>query len=400
MSNSKRVGRRQFLRYTTTASGLLLAERAFAQIRPCPPIIAVDGPPAGPNGDCSSLAETDWLQRISDPGVVWYHDFRSAAEVNQFRWQDAYGNDPQGGTSSSQHVFHQASDGIGGGGCLQINLPATSRRDNYWWRPFSPLRAGGNGRTTDDPGANGTIARKTWNPPQQGSTYTADWVGGNYAHADYANQEEAKDGTDFYLQVRVKLDPAWLGPITGAWSGKIMYISRVERSLTAQEINPQLHSNNGGHPQPFHMYAQGSPALDGSWPYGGPWPSNDLQPGSQYGTCTIGNPQGSGCWRWSYGEWVTLLIHVIPGHENDDHTTSNNDTGIEVWAAKAGQSTYTKIWDRKNYNFDFTNAWGARNGWNALILANWHNNWSGGTPLWIRYTQVIFSKAFVPCPQA
>src|SRR5690606_27585523 len=55
-------------------------------------------------------AEQDWLIRSGQdsnnpqPGVVWFHDFRSDAEVNQFRWTPGYmgGNDPLAVGSNSQ----------------------------------------------------------------------------------------------------------------------------------------------------------------------------------------------------------------------------------------------------------------------------------------------------------
>ena len=47
-------------------------------------------------------AEADWRLRSGQdpaqpqPGVVWFHDFRSDAEVDAFRWTGGVGNDPRG----------------------------------------------------------------------------------------------------------------------------------------------------------------------------------------------------------------------------------------------------------------------------------------------------------------
>jgi hypothetical protein len=85
------------------------------------------------------------------------------------------------------------------------------------------------------------------------------------------------------------------------------------------------------------------------------------------------------------------------------------DTGIEVWAAEQGQTSYTKIWQRSNYVFDFQDVWGNTNGWNALILTTYNNG--GGGSYWVRYCQVILKKGSgsaigadpeiygIPCPQ-
>lgn len=405
MNESIKPGRRTFLRYVTTTSGLLLGGRALGQVKPpCPPTLSVEGGESSSAPLCNPDAEADWQSRTSGSGVVWYHDFRSDAEVSQFRWNAGYGTDP-GDLDQPGAVTRITTDGITGGGCLQIQLPANEKLRAQWWRPFSPLRSPGNGRSTDDPAARGSIPLKTWAPPQGGSVYTASWKGGNYAHIDYHNPNvgdgawEEKDGTDFWVQLRIKLDPRFTQNPSGNLGGKLLYFSRVEQSLTAQEIVPNI--NRG--PHSFRMYHAGSPGLDNASYRKTPIPAGQSpdawQPGSEYGNCEYPDiNNASECWIYPYGEWFTLLFHVIPGHENDGGS-SYADTGVQVFAARQGETRYTKIWERLNYAFDFQNGPGWSNGWNALILSNWHNSWAGGTPLWIRYDQIIFSKEFIECPQ-
>lgn len=391
------MNRRNFVAGISGLVGATSAGAALGAI-PCPPSLEGGSAPCG----SPVSAEADWQARIQGPGVVWYHDFRSDAEVNNFRWESGFGQDPEARGPTGRYVRRNTTDGITGGGCLEIQLPPDRKLNSQWIRQFSPLRGSDNGRGIDDPAAGGSIARQAWNPvqgtggPQSGSI--EGWSRGNYAHPDYASQDDPKDGSEFYLQFRVKLQPEFLTATQqdGNFGGKLIYLTRTERSLTAQEIVVSFREG----PNPFWMYYGGTYPMDGSNSHS-PWPDvADFQPGSDYGYCSRHDRRNaSSCWLLPYGEWHTYLMHVVPGHENDGHNSNFNDTAVTVWAARAGQKSYTKIWDRRNYNFDFQNNLGAFNGWNALICSNWHNSWAGGPPLWVRWDQIIFSKSFIPCPQ-
>ena len=74
---------------------------------------------------------------------------------------------------------------------------------------------------------------------------------------------------------------------------------------------------------------------------------------------------------------------------------------LTLFPAEAGQ--YTKIWDTTfSQSYDSgTNSVGARGlpGWNALILAIYHNGSQFTTSSFnYDYDQVIFSKATIPAP--
>jgi len=120
---------------------------------------ATTSPTAG-GGDANS----DWMTRSTGPGVVWAHDFSTDAEVNQFRYVGGRGNDPNATDPRTAYVRHNPSDGIPGtgGACLEIYRPAGSTDPGAWWRPFSAIRANDNGKSTDDPGANGTVTPRAW----------------------------------------------------------------------------------------------------------------------------------------------------------------------------------------------------------------------------------------------
>jgi hypothetical protein len=112
------------------------------------------------------------------------------------------------------------------------------------------------------------------------------------------------------------------------------------------------------------------------------------------------------CWTWPADEWVTVLIHVIPGHDGGGGDSPvmagnpNTDTGIEVWVARKGATSYTKIWEKKNYVFSFgqNDPWPL--GWNCLALNAYMNEVPAAQAFYHRYAQLIFSKQFIAVPQA
>lgn len=347
--------RRQFIAETVAASGLLLTGQGFAQTRPCPPTLSAEGGQSSGDANCAIDAEQDWQARISGPGVVWYHDFRNVAEVDAFRWCAGYssGNDPldNGASRARNSVRHITSDGITGGGCLELVRPAGSSEGKDWWRPWSPFRAPGNGKTTDDPGANGTIGLRTWEPTDGGGQ-TAGFGGGNYGPQSTGSW----DGNEYYLQLAMKLDSRRRDAnISG---GKISYLTRTNRSLTAQELVTYYKNSRR-----FSIYQGGSPEVP-----------SDI-------------PNIDHVWD----EWATYLYKVVPGDEYQPNTS------IEVWRALRGETQYTKIFETFDESIDYSDAY--QKAWNALICSSYHNGFNISTEFYQRYDQVIFSKEYIPCPQ-
>ena len=135
--------RRDFLAASAGLAGSVLPVLSRAQTRPCPPSpVSVDGGQGSTTVCIQGDAEADWQERISGAGVVWFHDFRTDDEVNNFRWTPGYGNgnDPLAvGSAYAKYVRRITTDGITGGGCLEIFRQAGSNDGSDWWRPFSPL---------------------------------------------------------------------------------------------------------------------------------------------------------------------------------------------------------------------------------------------------------------------
>ncbi len=172
--------RRDFLVTTATMAGAAIPVVGFGQSKPCPPSSVGAGGGTTASTSCASPSvAADWAARVAGAGVVWYHNFDSKAEVDQFRWTGGYngGNDPNAAGSGGNYVKHQASGGADGGGVMRLTYPlgsASGRGNSYWHRPFNALTGAGNGRGQDDPGASGTIAPVAF-PVSNGSSTLYNW---------------------------------------------------------------------------------------------------------------------------------------------------------------------------------------------------------------------------------
>lgn len=358
------------------------------------------------SGSVSSL-EDDWLARSVGPGVVWFHDFRSDAEVNAFRWTGGVGNDPNAtGNARSGLTRRITTDGVTGA-CLEILRPAGTQENSHWWRPMSPIVGSGNGKGTDDPGA-GSLTPQSY-AATQGGSQVANWGNkGWYAHNSYhAANPTYFDGDEYYLQMRVKMDPRRTtdGNIQG---GKLFYQSITPYSLSNQEIV----TYSGAFLNPGAVGATNIHRMYGLGTFSALEEGDSLnRPGIQVGSdladyaagtpvyCQLGEdgfPGGSinTCWAYS-GGWDTLLYHLVPGRHNVE------ETHIEVFAAHPGETSYTKIWDEiYTTMYDPTDQFSnpLPQGYNAIILSSYHNGLYN-SEFYHRFCQLIFSKSFIACPQ-
>lgn len=342
----------------------------------------------------SSSALADWLARSTGAGVVWAHNFDTVTEVNNFRWQGGIGNVPVLANSDGNTRW-VSNDGFAGGGCLELNIPSGGVCSSGWQRPFSPLLGTGNGRGVDDPGNGGTITRRAWNPNNPGQAEA--WQNGFYAAAaNFASQGGAAafDGSDFYIQFRVKQSANRANG--GNPPGKLAFLGRTQYTPNNEIV---IQSNSGLR---YSMYTNFG-ARSNSSLYepqdGGSGPYSSLQPGSQFASPPT-------YWNWPLDEWVTVLIRVVCGrHTAGDApnvATGFKETGITVWVARAGATTYTKIWDKADYVITYGSGsdrlpWG----WNAFIPSGYMNGVAAaaGAGWTQRFTQIVFSRSNIPCPQ-
>jgi hypothetical protein len=347
-----------------------------------------------------TAVEADWTARTSQPGVVWYHDFRNQAEIDQFRWTGTYGsgNDPTGAgqlsiDGSINSMFRQTADGITGGACLELQqlFPLGGDNSCNWQRIFSPLDSASTGRGEADPADSGRIPVKSYTPTDQGNQYST-WNDGHYGHPTYHNSNF--DGHGYYLQLRVKMDPNRTAPGNGT-QDKLLYVTASPggNSLTSQEIvtysGGQYGTQSIGMQNNHRMYVAGSPPIESVSKHPPPGYHDGQQFGSEVGLpgCNIATRQGN-CWAYSFG-WDTLLYRIIPG------TNAGSDARIIVYAANPGDTNYTRIWDlRYSMTFESNQPFGH----NAIIPSVYMDPEPAVT--WrARFDQIIFSKDFIPLPR-
>lgn len=353
--------------------------------------IVIVAPPSEPPPEPSNL-EADYTLRTSIPGVVWHHDFETDAEVDAFRFSGGYssGNDPDCVASDCGLLRRITSDSITGGGSLEYEYPASrSPRSVYWWRPFAPMNTG-SGKASNDPAASGTLTVRSW-APTDGGSQLSNFANGWYGHPD--TDDANFDGHDFYLQVRVKMDPnRTAGANSSVNTGKFVWLTTAEGAQSLSNGEVVVESNGRlGYSSPSEnyvdMYSLGVNGINSFDP---------LIDASSGTTAAPWQPNNEDGVDWYYsGGWDTLLIHHRPGVAN---TTSGADASrLEIWAQTAGDGDYTKIWDQEFGN----SVWEARNGLQALILGGYQNGSSAFTSsFYHRFDQVIFSKDFIPAPQS
>jgi hypothetical protein len=311
-------------------------------------------------------------------------------------------------------------DGITGDHCLEMTIPTGGVSVGGWWRPFSRIAAGKNGLPYDDLGAGGTVPlRSDWyyTAGVNDSTPASKWQGGIYSHPDYWGHSNLNpalgsnmfDGSDFYLQFRVKIQSTrWT---SGNPDGKLCFVSSMRKSNPSQEIVIQSQNvwpyDSAATTNIYRMYTSNGNQFNSflTDPQGG---SGTMQPNGPYAsTCVIAGPLPQRCWTWPSQEWVTVLIHVTPGHQSTNGSLSDPaaaDTGLEVWVARQGATTYTKIWQKMNYIFEFGGAQTAAypddsaEGFSAFIASGFMNDSPAVAGWYQRFDQIILSKQFIPCP--
>ena len=375
-------------------------------------------------------AEADWIARSTGAGVVWAHDFRYQEEVWAFLDRQITGTQRW-----------QTADGITGNGCLECYIPTGLGNTGSWSRPFSRLKAGTNGLPYDDPGAAGAVVLRSdysYDHSVDISTPYSSWQGGIYCNnaynPNYGGHSSLNpnlganmfDGSDFWIQYRAKIQGSRWDDVQNP-DGKFTMITTMRKSNPDQELViqsqvrwPYDHINNPTTNE-FRCYTSNgqhqNSALNSTQGGGG-----SIEPGGVFAsTCQIGDATTAVCWYYPRDTWFTLLFHVIPGHAGnidlDPAAAGNNgarDTGLQVWTdwnstTQQRQNTYIKIFDKTDFVWGFgganntTNPDDSAEGWSALILNCFVNSGALGavasTGWYQRYTQVIFSKQTIPCPQ-
>jgi hypothetical protein len=348
--------------------------------------------PALPTGG-SNPAALDWLARAAGNGVVWAQRFTASADVTKYM--------NYGGSSiiaQTPYCHFLSSDGVLGDGCLELFQPANdATQPASWGKPFSPIA----GVDVNKPGLatmadfSQVVASGIFDDANQGG-YFAKTAGAKVI------------GNEFYLQYRCKYSAnRFDAPII---TGKNLNIGINKWGTPNQEIVTDCQTDYGG--AWFKMYTNGGNAWNTSLtdPQSASGNTNDkIQNQPPYAsTCIIGNFPGlsNNCWCYPRNQtWSTIMFHVIPGSQNVGTNLSNpsqpKDQTIEVYVAKAGETTYTKIFSKTDFQFEFDTR-GIVQGYNWAAFTSYNGgNQQTAVPqdYWHRYDQIVLSTQFIPCPQ-
>lgn len=393
----------------------------------------------------SVTAQADWIARSTASGVIWAHDFQSAAEVDNFRITGAYapnswggGNDPTNLQNPSDCIYNP-NDGITGG-CLQFTTPDGGDVESHgsWNRPFSPLLSPGNGLAFNDAALGGTLTRQTWNSSLAYMCGT--WGKGYYVNTAYDTTAGdrgwtsagtpgpngfASDniaGHDFYIQIRFKKSTNYFQ--SGQPDGKLcMVLITGDGPVvgTGQPRTPNQELVLKAHPSGVGFMYTNFGNRSNSWITGtqGGVPSGSYQPGGvAAGTC-FSQSDIPNCTHYDGTGWWTALLYMSPGtcggNGNDPIMSgnTNNNTIVKAWFAAPGATSYTKWYDKSDlvWSYGSVNASGLPAnagddpwplGFNCLALNAFLNNQppiSGQGDIVHRYAQVIFSRSTIACPQ-
>lgn len=344
----------------------------------------------------------DWTARSTGPGVKWAHDFRDDAAVTSFRINGDAG--AQVDAAGQPLVRRNAFDGVKGNGCLELYTVAGVENQMRWARPFVAL-----------PGDIGYSSGAALIPRWYENQYQ--FRRGMYGHPDYHSQTgggyagtdgSSWDGHDFWIQFRVKTPAVAYSPLhPSGYAGKMAYIEICgggnQELILSYGRKLGMFTNFGrANTNPLHE------------PQGQAYQNTSLmQPNTAYADSY--NNSFAACWSYPDDEWVTVLLHVIPGHDSDEGSTNDvpsstsnwrRDFGIECWVARYGATSYTKVWEKFDYVWSYdaqSPGYGALSGFNCLLFTQYMNfartGLVAGVDWWRRHDEVIFSTRPIACPQ-
>jgi hypothetical protein len=314
-----------------------------------------------------------------------------------------------------------------------------------WVRNFSALTGDSNGIGTDDVNNAGVTLRTKNNQttyPHGAQAFGYGWYGRSEYHSEFATWRPSDyggngidsilrsnlwDGTEFYIQWRMKVDPRYFiyaAPIDRTSEdgrfGRKIWMLQAEMTVP-QQLTGGYHPSNRYwvpfSPEPPVTMA----AFDPNGGLAGRRITADLagngsyQPGSAWASTALGQsfqPIGS-AYETPANEWVTFLLRVKPGLRWDYDTnptgTGVRNTEIELKMARENATAYTTVISVTDQAIIYGSsgpapeAWtSALPGYSAIAFTGYLNVDLGNVPPMAAYyvdiAEVVFSHATIPLP--
>lgn len=304
-----------------------------------------------------SAAEQDWVDRANGAGVIWATDFRNSGDVNNWRFTNGIGWDPN---PSSGDGLTVTRNGLGkkGGPCLRLREKTSGgEMGSLWWRNIDPAKT----HYDTDPGA-GII----------------------------------DIGEHLYMQFAMKLNKtAIIDNQSDRISIKLAWFTTSADSNVGQECIMNIDFGREYPRITGSTLTQSNDAdrWDSVYLGGGDY---DMQPGSAYGFCNYAgggnNNTSAGCWYFEPDRWCTFLMHIVPG------TEGGRNTVVQLFAARPDQASYTKIYDRNDI---YIPLYENHTGYSAVaFIHREEDRTTGMSNSDVLVDEVIVSSQTIACPIA
>lgn len=403
---------------------------------------------APPQPPVTSQAQQDWINRSTGPGVIWAHRFNDPSVIQRFTGAST----PAIYADLQTHLRWNSTDGIIGDGCLEMFWPQNSTPQYGWGRPLFPIQASGLGPADINNAGLPVLSSAQYETgslsSNNGKLFPDMFVnfqgGGYFVHPDYliaANQPWAKpagvpqpqilQGGDFWLQYRVKFSASRFSSLeaTGKYLNLIGWHSNVSQEFVWQAVADfnggwvKVYTNQGNSPASGSTDGSNGSLYD---PQNQSGSAVFIEPGGR-SACLVGDGGRVGlvanggvedCYCHHPDEWLTVMLHIIPGHQIVDTSstwytgTGNNgsrDTGLEMFAARPGQTEWTRVISKKNFIFlyggDYIQGVNAQPyGWSWANFTPFNGGASpvpvqSPTGYYHRFDQIICSTQPIPLPR-
>jgi len=200
--------------------------------------------------------------------------------------------------------------------------------EGQWARPMSAFPRGINGLPQDDAAVRGTLPLRSLNvkPGEQAGPAIWNFQEGYWGHRDYhakyptwAGTSNPWDGEDFYIQFRVRIDSRRFAA-GNIGDGKLFFLHSSAGGATQLVGTMSAKNRTSVRTSRFGMFTNYGNGPSGQSLLTNPQAGGrgaELQPSSPFTGCTVGAAPAD-CWEWPVDEWVTVLLHVKPGHHNDN----------------------------------------------------------------------------------
>jgi hypothetical protein len=267
-------------------------------------------------------AEADWLARSGAAGVTYFQDFRNAATVTPFFFDNGLGE------VASGYISRVTNEGLTGGACLRFISPAAY-------------------------------------------TGTASHVFRHPLNSAWTTNSQHFGTTPFWFSWRMKINSGRINSTGGGWKFFNLASFSIndgglsgQSNTTAEIVGQDTYCR--GFPQAYYQDGSGFASFEQNGPGGDINFQNARDAGvglpnaDRY--CLYPGGGTAGCWRWVADEWMTFKAAVTFG-------TYNGSAGnrFRMWGAYRNATAWVPLIDVSNFTLG-----SPQSGYNGSNGIHWH----------------------------